>query len=207
MEIQRVNSYTDDRFSRDVLLEHGAFLVDGCRPCAFKIRDDHSADVFFDDYSDIAEIIEEFRFYAEHITVFYDRAGVKIAEFPPVPLKAMPIESIQPSQFYVDSDKVRAISAFISRGQDIIVPVVYDERIDRYVSLDGHTRLYYAHTRGWQAVRVFESRSDAYIFSFADEARRRGIFSPRELTMLPHEEYVLRWDKFCDDFFAREEQL
>ena len=82
MEIERINTYTDDRFSQDILLGHGGFLVDGYRPCSFKIRDDCSATVFFDDYSNITQVIEEFRFYTEHITVFYDRTGTKIAEFP-----------------------------------------------------------------------------------------------------------------------------
>lgn len=203
MEIERINTYTDDRFSHDILLEHGAFLVDGYRPCSFKIRDDSSATVFYDDYSNITELIEEFRFYAEHITVFYDSTGTKIAEFPPVLLRTLSIDNIQPSQFYVDSDKVQAISTFVSAGHDIIIPVVYDKRIDKYVSLDGHTRLYYAYSQGWQTVRVFESHSDDYIFSFVDEARQRGVFSPKELNILAHEEYVQKWDKFCDDFFAK----
>ena len=203
MEIERVNKYTDDRFSQDILLEHGAFLVDGYRPCSFKIRDDCSATVFFDDDSNITQLIEEFRFYTKHITVFYDRTGTKIAEFPPVQLKTLSIDNIQPSQFYVDSDKVQAISTFISAGHDIIIPVVYDKRIHKYVSLDGHTRLYYAYTQGWHTVRVFESHSDDDIFFFVDEARWRGVFSPKELNILSHEEYVQKWDKFCDDFFAK----
>lgn len=203
MEIERINRYTDDRFSHDILLEHGAFLVDGHRPCSFKIHDDRSATVFFDDYSDIAQLIEEFRFYAEHITIFYDCTGTKIAEFPPVSLKMLSIDDIQPSQFYVDFDKVQAISAFLFDGHDIIIPVIYDKRIDKYVSLDGHTRLYYAYTQDWQTVRAFESNSDDDIFFFVDEARRRGVFSPKELNVLAHEEYVRKWDKFCDDFFAK----
>ena len=203
MEIERLNTYTDDRFSHDVLLEHGAFLVDGYRPCSFKIRDDRSATVFFDDYSNLAELIEEFRFYTEHITVFYDCTGTKIAEFPPVSLKALPIDAIQPSQFYVDADKVQAISTFVAAGRDIIIPVVYDKRFDKYVSLDGHTRLYYAYTQGWHTVKVFESHTDDDIFFFVDEARRRGVFSPKELNILSHKEYVQKWDKFCNDFFAK----
>lgn len=203
MEIERINTYSDDRFSQDVLLEHGAFLVDGYRPCSFKIQDECSAMVFFDDYSIIIQIIEEFRFYAEHITVFYDTTGAKIAELPPIHANTLSIDRIQPSQFYVDSDKVQAISTFVTVERDIIIPVVYDKRIDKYVSLDGHTRLYYAYTKGWHSVRVFESHSDDDIFFFVDEARQRGIFSPKELSILSHKEYVQKWDKFCDDYFAK----
>lgn len=202
MEIERINTYSDDRFPQEVLFEHGAFLIDGCRPCSFKIRDNCSAVVLFDDYSNIAPIIEEFRFYAEHITAFYDNKGNKIADYPPVPLKVLSLEDIQPSQFFVDSDKVQAVSAFIFSAQDIILPVTYDKRFDKYISLDGHTRMYYAHTKGWQTINVFETQTDSYIFSFVDEARRRGIFSVKDIIKLPHEEYVQKWDKFCDDFFS-----
>lgn len=202
MKIERINTYTDQRFSREVLFEHGAFLIDDCHPCSFKICNHCSAVVIFDDYSNIVPIIEEFRFYAEHITVFYDSMGNKIIEYPPIPLKVLPLEEIQPSQFFVDSDKVQAVSTFIFDEHDIILPVTYDKRFGRYVSLDGHTRMYYAYSQGWKAINVFDSQTDSYIFSFVDEARKRGVFSAKDLTKLPHEEYVQKWDKFCDDFFA-----
>ena len=202
MKIERINTYTDQRFSREVLFEHGAFLIDDCRPCSFKIRDYCSAVVLFDDYSNIEPIIEEFRFYAEHITVFYDQLGNKIAEYPPIPLKTVPLEEIQPSQFYVDTDKVQAVSTFIFNEHDIILPVTYDKRLGRYISLDGHTRMYYAYSQGWKTINVFESQTDSYIFSFVDEARNRGVFSAKDLIRLPHEEYVQKWDKFCDEFFT-----
>ena len=72
MMIERINIYDDDRFSHTVLFQHGAFLVDGERPCSFYIRDECSATVYFGDYSDVLPVIEEFRFYAEHISMFYD---------------------------------------------------------------------------------------------------------------------------------------
>ena len=203
MKIERINTYDDNRFSREILLEHGAFLIDDSLPCSFKICDNCSAMVLFGDYANIMPIIEEFRFYAEHITVFYDNAGNKIAEFPPIPVKELSLADIQPSQFYVDADKIEAISSFIHNDNNIILPVAYDERIGKYVSLDGHTRMYYAYTRGWQRVNAFESQDDAsYIFSFVDETRRRGVFSAKDIKKLPHAEYVQKWDKFCDEFFA-----
>ena len=53
MQIERIHNYQDGRFPKEILWEHGAFLVDGNRPCMFKIKDQHSATVFFDDYTDI----------------------------------------------------------------------------------------------------------------------------------------------------------
>ena len=203
MRIERINSYDDERFPREILLEHGAFLIDGCEPCSFKILDHRSAAVSFCDYANAAPVIEEFRFYAEHITCFFDDEGNVIAEYPQVFTREMPLSKIQPSQFYADEDKVAAIATFVKSADDVIIPVAYDERIGRFVSLDGHTRMFYAHARGWTSVRVFESRTDEAIFSFADEARRRGVYSAADIVLLPHEEYREKWDRFCDDFFAK----
>ena len=44
MEIQRIDSYTDPRFPKEVLYQHGAFLVDGA-PWTFRVISDHEAEV------------------------------------------------------------------------------------------------------------------------------------------------------------------
>ena len=36
MEIQRINSYDDVRFAKNVLYQHGGFLIDG-KPCEVEI--------------------------------------------------------------------------------------------------------------------------------------------------------------------------
>lgn len=41
----------------------------------------------------------------------------------------------------------------------------------RYISLDGHTRLYYAVLNEWKAVRAVVESSDVYIFDFVKEAQ------------------------------------
>lgn len=203
MDIERINQYCDRRFSEDVLLQHGAFVVDGKYPCSFKITGDNTAVVEYHDYNAVLPIIEEFRFYTEHITVFYDTKGNLIAEFPPVVIKRLSLDEIQPSQFYVDEDKLKAISAFIHSENDIIIPVLFDGSVGRHISLDGHTRMFYAYLQGWKTVNVFEgSGVGDYIFWFAKEAIKRGITKPSEIKRLSHKEYEVRWNKFCNDFFA-----
>ena len=44
MEIQRIDSYTDPRFPKEVLYQHGAFLVNGA-PWTFRVISDHEAEV------------------------------------------------------------------------------------------------------------------------------------------------------------------
>lgn len=203
MDIKRIDSYTDPRFSEEVLLQHGAFIIDEKYPCSFKIISENAAEAEYHDCSSIAPIIERFRFFAEHINVFYDSEGNVIAQYDPVEVKTIPLEEIQPSQFYADEDKVNAVKSFIRSGEDIIVPVMFDGRINRYISLDGHTRMYYAFLQGYKSVKVFEAETNDFIFRFADEAIKRGVNKVSDIKMLTHEEYEIKWNKFCDDFFGR----
>ena len=112
----------------------------------------------------------------------------------------MRVDQIQPSQFFVDEDKIAAISSFIQKPQDIIVQVLPHE--GRCISLDGHTRLYYAVLKGWECVRAVVESSDDWVYRFVAEAQKRGICTPKEMTLVSHTEYEEKWNRFCDDFLA-----
>lgn len=204
MNIQRINSYTDDRFTPEILRQHGAFLIDGKYPCGFEIVDDRSAKMYYHDYMDkaeVEEILDEFRFYTGHITRFYTPEGDLLKEYESVKLFDLPLQQIQPSQFYVDQEKLAAVGSFIKREEDIVIPVMEYE--GRYVSEDGHTRLYLAHRRGYARVRAFLEEEDiGYIPDFVKEARSRGIYHVGDMAELSHEEYEEKWNRFCDAFFA-----
>lgn len=101
----------------------------------FKIIDHYSAEIYFDQDMEILPVIKEFREYAEHITRFYDKNHNKIVEYPPISVKSLPLDQIQPSQFFVDEDKVAAVSTFIYGPEDVIIPVAYDARTGKYLSL------------------------------------------------------------------------
>lgn len=105
-----------DRFPKEILLQHGAFVIDGHQICMFKIIDHCSAEIYFDQDMEILPVIKEFREYAEHITRFYDENHNKIVEYPPISVKSfksLPLDQIQPSQFFVDEDKVAAVSRLL----------------------------------------------------------------------------------------------
>ena len=61
MEIIRINTYTDDRFSREALLQHGCFLADNT-PYEIKIISDYEAVIWGQNRDVYPEVIEEFRF-------------------------------------------------------------------------------------------------------------------------------------------------
>ena len=197
MELKRINSYIDERFSKGSLLQHGCFLVDN-NPYEVEIISDYEAVIRGEDKALYSEIIEEFRFYTPHITRFFDVTGQLVKEYPQVQLMKLYLEQIQPSQFFVDKDKIAAVSTFIQDSKDIIVQVLPYE--GRYISLDGHTRLYYAVTKGWHCVRAVIVPSDDWVYSFVTEAKKRGIYTPKDMTLVSHIEYEEKWNRFCDEF-------
>ena len=199
MNIKRIDNYTDNRFSKTALNQHGAYLIDN-EPYQVEITDSSSAVVCGENPAVFKKLIEEFRFHAPHIFKFYDTCARLIAEYPAPALFDLPLGSVQPSQFYVDEEKLRAVRTFICTAEDIVVQVIpYG---DRFISLDGHTRLYLAVQNGFATVKAVESETDDYIWTFVHEAERRSILRPRDMVLLPHEQYVIQWDQYCDDVFA-----
>jgi len=202
MNIERINTYRDPRFSQRVLNQHGCFLVEG-EPYEVEIISPGEAVIRGGKQEIYPSIIEEFRFFTPQIYRFYDEKRTVIRTFPQLSLLTMAIKDIQPSQFYVDADKIAAIRDFIHGGEDIIIQAA--RQGERCISLDGHTRLYYAVMMGWTEVRAVEVPAGDYIQGFVAEAIRRGIRTPYDLQLVSHEEYEVKWDKFCDDYFAQKE--
>ena len=145
------------------------------------------------------EVIEEFRFNAEHITNFYDESGKLIKKFKDVEVFKLDLDKIQPIQFFIDSDKLEAVKSFVNREEDVIIPVTICE--DTYASLDGHTRLYLAYSLGFKYVYAYLSETFCGFDYFFDEARKRNIFTAKYLTLLTHDDYTVKWDKFCDEYY------
>lgn len=207
MEIERVNSYNDSRFPQEVLNQHGAFLADGI-PWAFRIVSDRGAVVTagqpFDGEA-LAEVVDTFRFYAEHITDFYGEDGALLLSLPPVERWEADIDSLQPSQFSVDEDKCAAVDGFLRAAADLVIPVT--ELADGTLcSMDGHTRLYAAWQKGIRTAMVFRGADQdmgTQIADFAAEARKRGISHVRDMALYSHEEQEEKWIGWCQAWFAQ----
>ncbi len=197
MKIERINSYTDKRFSERVLKQHGAFLVDD-EPFGFEIISTDSAVVHMTGNECPKELIDEFRFYAEHITKFYRENGTLIRKYQAVVLFKVSLKDIQPSQFYIDEEKSKAVSSFIEKPEDVIIPLVKCN--NSYISADGHTRLALAVSMGFDEVMGFTTESNNILIAFAEEAKKRNILSPYDLKIVSHSEYEVMWNKFCDEF-------
>ena len=207
MEIERIDGYTDPRFSPEVLRQHGAFLADG-QPWSFRIVSDREAVVSVPDgnLAGLEEAAACFRFYAEHITALYDEAGQCLLRLPEVARREVEIAALQPTQFSVDREKCAAVGSFLRSGSDLVIPVA--ELEGALCTLDGHTRLYTAWQKGIRAATVFrcsDGEMAAAILPFVDEARRRGIFHVRDMALYPHEEQEEKWTGWCDAYFAAQD--
>lgn len=202
MEIQRIDGYTDSRFPQEVLCQHGAFLVDGA-PWSFRVISDHEAVVSGEGLAreTLAEAAEDFRFYAGHITTFYDGAGNCLLDLPPVERREEAIDSLQPSQFSVDREKCAAVGRFIHTAADVVVPVTRLADGTLCV-MDGHTRLYEAWRRGVSTAMVFEVSGWDALGDFVAEARNRGIYHIRDMALYSPEEQKEKWHDWCDAYFA-----
>lgn len=202
MEIQRINTYTDPRFSQEVLYQHGAFLVDGA-PWAFRVISGHEAVISAAalDPAEAEEVIKDFRFYAEHITTFYDEAGNCLLRLPPVERREVEIDSLQPSQFSVDREKCAAVGHFIHSAADLVIPVTTLED-DTLCVLDGHTRLYEAWRKGLRTAMVVDVPGWIGVDSFVREARRRKIFHIRDMALYSPQEQKEKWHDWCAAHFA-----
>lgn len=207
MEIERVNGYGDSRFPQDVLNQHGAFLVDGV-PWSFRIVSGRGAVVASARPiapPALAEAVDSFRFYAEHITDFYGEDGTLLLSLPPVERWEVDIDTLQPSQFSVDEDKCAAVDGFLHTAADLVIPVT--ELPDGTLcTMDGHTRLYTAWRKGLRRAMVFrcsDGETAAGILPFVEEARRRGIFHVRDMALYSHEEQEEKWIGWCRAYFAQ----
>lgn len=59
----------------------------------------------------------------------------------------------------------------------------------------------------WSVVRaVVIEALDEWAIRFAEEARKRKIFTPKDMVMVCHSEYEEKWNRFCDDFLAAGEE-
>ena len=184
MNITRINTYDDHRFSQEALNQHGCYLADGDAPIEIKIISQSEA-IIIGDKTYFDEVIDEFRFNAEHIIKFYDESGKIVKKFKDLELFKLDIDNIQPIQFFVDRDKLEAVRTFVTREEDVIIPVA--KRDDIYVSLDGHTRLYHAYALGFKHVYAYFSEDFDGFDYFFDEARKRNIYTAKDLTLLTHE--------------------
>ena len=198
MEIKRVTEYNNPLFSQIVLNQRGAFLIDE-EPYEIEIISSDSASVKGKNRENYKKLIEYFRYYSPHINNFFDENNKKIISFEKKPVLTLEVDKIQPSQFYIDEDKVNALENFIKNSKDIVIQVVKSD--EGYICVDGHTRLFIAFLKNFKTVHAIETEFDDDTNYFVSKAKKRNIFTIKDLKLVSHSDYKKLWNDFCDSYF------
>ena len=198
MEIKRITEYNNLLFSEIVLKQRGAFLIDE-EPYEIEIISSDSALVRGKNRENFKKLIEYFRYYSPHINNFFDENNKKIISFEKKSLLILEVDKIQPSQFYIDEDKVNALESFIKNSKDIVIQVVKSD--EGYICVDGHTRLFIAFLKNFKTVHAIETEFDNDANYFVSQAKKRNIFTIKDLKLVSHSDYKNLWIDFCDSYF------
>ena len=198
MEIKRVTEYNNPLFSQIVLNQRGAFLIDE-EPYEIEIISNDSAFVRGKNRENFKKLIEYFRYYSPHINNFFDENNKKIISFEKKRVLTLEVDKIQPSQFYIDEDKLNALKSFIKNSKDIVIQVVKSD--EGYICVDGHTRLFIAFLKNFKTVHAIETEFDDDTNYFVSQAKKRNIFTIKDLKLVSHSDYKKLWLNFCDSYF------
>ena len=201
MEIIRAEMNDTDLFSKSEL-NFGAccfFTQDRVFRYFFGING-REAMLFANTNQYISEAIDAFLFYSGFIVSIKDENGCVLAARTQSRPYLFEISNIQPSQFYINEKKLESCKKWIKSPEDIFIPIAVKD--GKVISLDGHTRLRAALDLGYASVYVYPDEYDDTVFHFSDEAMRRKIYSVSDMEIVGDEEYKVKWNKYCDDFFA-----
>ena len=198
MEIKRVTEYNNPSFSQIVLNQRGAFLIDE-EPYEIEIISNDSAFVRGKNREFFKKLIEYFRYYSPHINNFFDENNKKIISFEKKRVLTLEVDKIQPSQFYIDEDKLNALKSFIKNSKDIVIQVVKSD--EGYICVDGHTRLFIAFLNNFKTVHAIETEFDNDTNYFVSQAKKRNIFTIKDLKLVSHNDYKNLWIDFCNSYF------
>ena len=202
MKIIRAEINDTDVFNENEL-DFGAccfFTEDRRNKYFFEIKGLEAA-VFTNTNQYIDQAIQEFLFFSSFITTIKDKEGNILLTRTPSQPYLFDIGKIQPSQFFINIDKLECCKKWIKSPDDILIPIVIKE--NKVISLDGHTRLKAALDFGYTSIFVYPDEYDDSIIYFVDEAIKRQIYSVSDMEIVSNDEYKQKWDKFCDDLFSR----
>ena len=146
------------------------------------------AKVKYDNILHIKDAINEFRKYNKHICRFYNDDRSFYLGFDEIQTFKLPVDILQPSKFFIDEDKYKAIEKYLE-NEEFYLPVAIID--DEYVLLDGHVRCKYLIDNYVKMVNVYIDDYDIDIPNYVYIAKENNIFKVKNMEVLPHEEYQL----------------
>jgi len=115
------------------------------------------------------------------------------------------LKNIQPSQFYISEEKVRAILTWFN-ADDLsnFEPIPIKKLNGQIIYTDGHTRAWVAYAAGLTKVPLVwdEDELDWEAYQICvDACKERGVYTVTDFKgrILSALDYKEKWDKWCDD--------
>ena len=163
----------------------------------FNLRGDEAIIKFSDlDYIEVA--VKAFRKYNKYIYKFSTNDKSFYEELDRVFTFKLPIKCIQPSEFFIDKERLEVIENNLD-DDNIYIPVAIIN--DEYVALDGHTRLYAMNQNYSRLVNVYIDSYSEDILDFIYIAKEHNITTIAQMPVLPHDEYEEVWGGFLKDYY------
>ena len=163
------------------------------------IINNNEATIFYDNLEYLEIVVEKFRFYNKYINVFKTNDGNFYKEYETNYVFKLPINILQVSQFFLNSNKITRLEKYLNLDE-IYIPVKIIN--DEYVILDGHHRIYLAYINHYKMINVFiDDDISGSIPDFVYIAKEQNLNQIKDLQILPEEQYEELWDSFCENFF------
>ena len=166
----------------------------------FEILNHHEAIVYTDTLECPMKVIEEFLFYSGFISLIRNQKQQIIYQQPPKHIMKLEIARIQPSQLYINEEKLRRLLTWIKEPKDIIVPVIY--YANQYVLIDGHTRLKAAELLGFHKIYAYIDEWEDCIEDFIHFCHEENKYTISDLPIISKNDYQMKWCDFCKKYFA-----
>lgn len=132
-------------------------------------------------------VIEEFRKYFGYINIFYNEDRTYYRAFDDTYTFKLPIKIIQPSKFFINKERLDAVSKYLE-DKEVYIPVALID--DEYVAISGHTKIYAKALEDAKMVNVYMAD---YIPDNLDDlvymAKENNILKISQMEILTDEEY------------------
>lgn len=143
--------------------------------------------VKYDSILFIKDAINEFRKYNKNVIRFYNSDRSFYLGFDEIQTFKLPIDILQPSKFFIDMDKYKAIEKHLE-NETFVVPVCIID--DEYVLLDGHARVRYLIDNYIKMIDVYMDNPSIDVQNYVYIAKENNLFKVKNMEILPHEEYL-----------------
>lgn len=143
--------------------------------------------VLYDNILHIKDAIAEFRKSNKHVVRFYNENRSFFLGFDEIQTFKLPIDILQPTKFFIDEDKYKAIEKYLE-NETFFLPVAIID--DEYVLLDGHARARYLIDNYQKMVECYIDTFDVDTQNCVYIAKENNLFKVKNMEILPHEEYL-----------------